>query len=209
MSDTGGNASRITKVDMTFQEFQRKLRELLPLSQKEFRMSDRIEDIITPQERRRIWQELRVAGYDLPELNLPLSQIPQGTGIYCLLVFGAVLVLGLPLLFLVLIAKLLPFAFLKRIQALLIDWIFPGNPDNPLAIHAPVGCETVEEAVLQLTPFRVEDYKAGLWPRETLAAKVRQIVATSSGVSFQAIQSETRWGDLDPARLTAPANASK
>ncbi len=91
MSDTGGNASRITKVDMIYQEFERKLRELLPLSQQELRMSDRLEDIIPPQQRRRVWQELRVAGFDLPELNLPPSQIPQGTGIDCFLVLGEVL----------------------------------------------------------------------------------------------------------------------
>jgi len=59
---------------------------------------------------------------------------------------------------------------------------------------------------LQLTRFKVEDYKAGYWPSEEIDAKVRQMIAVSSGVSFQAINSDTKWGELDPARSPKVSN---
>ena len=58
---------------------------------------------------------------------------------------------------------------------------------RPLAVKPPIACETVHEAVLRLTPFRREDYQAGLRPREELAAKVRLIISEATGVPFAEI----------------------
>ena len=76
MSDPGSQSVRQTKIDITFREFEKHLRELLPLRQQEIHMSDRIEAIIPSEDRRRVWQELQHAGFDLPELTLPPSDLP-------------------------------------------------------------------------------------------------------------------------------------
>jgi len=175
---------------------------LLPLSQQEIRMSDRFEAIIPPEDRRRVWQKLQQAGFNLPELTAPPSDFPMLTEFRCLFFLGMLLVLGPPLLLLAFLGKLVRSSMLKRFQGSFFDRIFPRvPPENPLAVNPPIGCETIQEAVLQLTRFKVEDYKAGLWPSELIGARVRQIIAASSGVPFQAIKSETRFIDLDPARL--------
>jgi hypothetical protein len=54
----------------------------------------------------------------------------------------------------------------------------------------------VHEAVLRLTPFRHEDFRAGRWPKDEIAAKVRLVLAESSGVSFDRIKNETVLEDL-------------
>ena len=70
---------------------------------------------------------------------------------------------------------------------------------RPLTIHPPIGCETMQEAALHLTPFRHEDYKAGLWPREDIAARVRWILARELHIPFEAITEKTSLADLcDP-----------
>ncbi len=63
-------------------------------------------------------------------------------------------------------------------------------------IFLPVVCRTVQEAVLHLTPFQREDYDAGRWPSEDIAAKVRWVIAQSTGVSFATVTSEKRIDQL-------------
>ena len=70
MSDPGSQSVRQTKIDITFREFEKHLRELLPLRQQEIHMSDSIEAIIPSEDRRRVWRELQLAGFDLPRLKL-------------------------------------------------------------------------------------------------------------------------------------------
>jgi len=67
---------------------------------------------------------------------------------------------------------------------------------RPWAVQPPVACETVREATLHLTPFTREDYQAGLWPREEVAAKVRWIVSRAVGVPFESVTDETQFLDL-------------
>jgi len=67
---------------------------------------------------------------------------------------------------------------------------------GPMAICPPIGCETLQEAALQLTPFRQEDYQAGLWPHEDIVGKVRLIISKNIGMPFEAIREEGRFSDL-------------
>ncbi len=67
---------------------------------------------------------------------------------------------------------------------------------RPLAVHPPRGCRTIEEAVVCITPFSREDYKAGLWPPEAIAAKVRWLVAWEALLPMDAVTDETRLKDV-------------
>jgi hypothetical protein len=99
-------------------------------------MSDRFETIIPPEDRRRVWQKLQQASFNLDELTLPPSDLPVLTELRCLLFLGTLLALGPPLLLLTLLAKLLRSSVLSRFQSWLFDVIFPSVPDNPLAISS-------------------------------------------------------------------------
>jgi hypothetical protein len=49
---------------------------------------------------------------------------------------------------------------------------------------------------LTVTPFTHEDFKAGLWPREEIAAKVRLLVAKAAGLPVDSVTEETSFCDL-------------
>jgi len=76
---------------------------------------------------------------------------------------------------------------------------------RPLAVHPPVYCETVLEAALYLTPFKQVDFKAGLWPQEEIAAKVRMIIACSAGVRFQDVYNNSCLTCGLPRRTAKPS----
>ena len=65
-----------------------------------------------------------------------------------------------------------------------------------MAIYPPIGCQTLQEAALQLTPFRKEDYQAGLWPHEDIAGKVRLVICEAIGMPFEAVKEESRLSEL-------------
>jgi hypothetical protein len=199
MGDLEFNSGRQTKSDMTFVSFERKLRELVPSSQQVIRKSDRLDTIIPREHRRRVWQQFKAAGFLLPDLTLPPSDVGHASDLRCFLGCFAILFLGPPLLIIMFFAKLLRSSRLGGIHSFLCNQIFPGMRVNQeMAIHPPVGCETVQEAVLHLTRFKIKDYKAGLWPSADLAAKVRQIFSQHSGVPFASISTGTPITELQP-----------
>ena len=197
MSETDSPSSRPTKPEMTFRLLERKLHELLPSRAQDIHLSDRFETIIPTEDRRRVWRELKLAGLILPDLTVPRSELQRSELWGCLLC-PIVLILGFPFLFAALVTKALGFTFVDRILSTVFNRIFLLTRVNEeLAIYSPAGCETVQEAVLDLTPFRFEDYKAGLWPPEEIGAKVRHIISEHSGVSFDEIKNDSRWGELE------------
>src|SRR5262249_6458769 len=128
------------------------------------------------EERRRVWQDLRTAGFDVPELAL-----------------SAYVRLVVTLLVLLPVA-LVAYAWSNWTVLLSLGelGLLARRLTRPWAIYPPFGCETVQEAVVQLTPFTHADYQAGLWPREEIAAKVRWIVAEVTGVPFEKVTEQTR-----------------
>ena len=76
----------------------------------------------------------------------------------------------------------------------LLSWLM----SRPLAVRTPDGCQTVREAVLQATPFRREDYQAGLWPRSDISAKVRLLFAEIAGVPFESVTEDSPLAELFP-----------
>jgi hypothetical protein len=145
------------------------LQELLSLSRTNIKPTDRLEDLIPLRDRRQVWQDLQAAGFNLPGLGLSKRVLLVALA----LVVGPVLLLALAL----------------RTASVVLSMIELGvlsyRLTRPLAVHPPVYCETVPEAALYSTPFKMTDYKAGLWPPEEIAAKVRLIIAQAAGVRFQ------------------------
>src|SRR5262249_27100351 len=135
--------------------------------------------LIPLSKRRHIWHQLRQAGYDLPGLALS-----DGLLAALLIVLGPLAFLG------ILLKGWLMLLSLPELGMLVYKLT------RPFAIHARIGCETVHEAVLQLTPFERTDYLAGLWSSEDIAAKVRLEIAEALNVPFASITNETRLCDL-------------
>src|SRR5262249_31129782 len=149
MSDTATPSSRQTIPEMTFRLLERKLRELLPSRPQEIHLSDRFETIIPPEDRRRVWRELKLAGLKLPDLTVPQSELKRSELWGCLLcpIALILMILGLPFLFVALVTKALGFTFVDRILSSVFNRIFPLTRVNEeLAIYPPVGCETLQEA---------------------------------------------------------------
>ncbi len=180
MSDFDACTPPKTKPEMVFREFEQELRSLLFLPEQNLRMSDRIEAIIPAEERRRVWRDLQLAGFDLPELALS----PHVFAIAAVLVLAPVLLLVLSLRKLSLLLSLVELSLLAH------------RLTRPLAIYPPYGCQTVQQLVLHLSRFLPEDYRAGLWTHEEIAAKVRQIFAEAAGVPVQNIADDTPLVEL-------------
>jgi hypothetical protein len=163
----------------TFRKLCGGLARILPEAPSEMSLADRIDQLIPYRERRRVWCDLREAGFGLPGLCL-----------------SGPLRLAVTLLVLAPVASLTYlFGWIGALHVLefgkLAYWI-----TRPWAVHPPIGCETVQEAVLHLTPFRQEDYAAGLWPREDIAAKVRWMFCQAAGRSFETVTEKTVIADL-------------
>lgn len=168
-----------TSTQRTFREFKHALQQVAPADH-EVSLDDRLDVIIPSRQRRRVWQQLRADGWELPELRLPAW-----------VVLLSALVVSLIVALLVLSSRI------WSALATLVDLSWGAKKlTRPWAVHPPIACETVREAVLRLTPFRREDYLAGLWPREDMAAKVRLIIAEVAEVPFAEIRGDTRLFDL-------------
>jgi len=182
MTESSSFARPKTKPEMVLQELEGELRNLLPLSGRNLRMSDRIEAISPAEERRRIWRDLQLAGFDLRELTLS----PRVFTIAAVLALAPVLLLVLSLRKLSLLLSLFELSLLAH------------RLTRPLAIYPPYGCRTIEELVLHLSRFMPEDYKAGLWTDEEIGAKVRQIFAEIARVPVENIKDDTLLVELFP-----------
>ena len=180
MDAIDGNAGPEPQTAETFRELRRHLHRILPLGCPNISPADRFELIIPPEERRRVWDDLQAAGYELPRLQ----RSPGLVLVVMVLVLAPVALLVLSLRDWAIGLCVIELAFVA--VRLTRRW----------AIHPPIGCETVLEALLQLRPFRREDYRAGRWPREEIAAKVRFIVARCAGLPFDAIKDETSLAEL-------------
>jgi hypothetical protein len=170
-----------TKISITFREFQRRLRKLSPRNVDEISLADRLDMLIPSEDRRRVWQDLKDSGFDLPALRVSAHTFVVAA-------------------FLVFIPALLTLMF--QGWSLALCWakigMFTRKLTRPFAIHPPPGCTTIREAVLHLSQFRMEDYRAGLWTPEDIASKVRHIIALASGVPLKALTDKTKIFELDP-----------
>lgn len=165
----------------TFGEFQRALKGVVPGPASTLSLDDRFETIVPLHQRRHVWRELQAAGWKLPELQRPTWVV-----LLCALVIWClVAVLVLALRTWTALLTLIDLSWAARIVT------------RSLAVKPPIACETVHEAVLRLNPFRREDYQAGLWPRQELAAKVRLIISEATGIPFAEIHEDTKLADLD------------
>jgi hypothetical protein len=179
MRKDSNNMITNSKTKRTFQQLSERLLEILPARPEEMTPSARFDELIPPNDRRRVWEQLRDTGFDLPQLTL------SGRGF-----LAAAFIVLAPV---ALLAYLFDWSFVFSVAEL---GILARKITRPLAIHPPIGCETMQEAALQLTPFRHEDYKAGLWPREDIAAKVRWVVSYSLRMPFEEVTEETSLANL-------------
>jgi hypothetical protein len=151
---------------------------LLLVGPAEVRPETKFVDIIPEEDRRSRWQQLQEYGFKVPGLILCGR--------------GWLLVL-LQLLFLLVLWELLGngllFFFIEIITIIRIV-------TRPYAIVPPPGYETIERAAVNLTRFNMEQYRAGLWTHDDIAAKVRLIVAEVSGMPFDEITDETNLIEL-------------
>jgi len=165
---------------MTCELFERKLIELVPSSQQAFQRADQLEAIIPPEDRRRVWRELRLAGFALPGLKLSPRVFLLSAGI----ILTAVLLVALTwgggwVLLSLVVFSLLGVGFTR-----------------PFAINAPAACQTVYQAACCLTRITPDGYKAGLWTRDEVAINVRQVLAEASGVPAKDIRNDMTMEDL-------------
>ena len=163
----------------TLCRLQAKLSETIALSPADIAPTKQLETLILPKERSRVWRELADAGLRLPSLKLSPP------------VFWTLTVFVLtPLLLLAFVLKTWAIFFSLPELSLLLHKL-----TRRFAIHPPKHL-TVYEAALSLTPFRHEDYKAGLWPAEDIADKVRLVIAVSTGAPFDSLCGKTRIAEL-------------
>lgn len=62
---------------------------------------------------------------------------------------------------------------------------------EPPAIYTQGGSETLEQIANQNLNFNLDDYRQGLWPREAIAARVKQIIAEQLNVPASIVQEDT------------------
>ena len=169
-----------SKINQGFHELRLKLGQILNKSPEDISPSQLLVTLIPPQDRRKVWKELQESREILPDLRLANPVI-----------FATALIILLPVTVLAMLSKnrllfLCLFEFFWIARKLTRTW----------AIYPPIGCETVQEAVLATTEFHQEDFRAGLWPREDIAAKVRWIFSERSGIPFRDICDEAKIADL-------------
>lgn len=172
--------TRDSKIQQSHRKLQGLLAEILDVPSDRIALSQRLSSLIPKEERRRVWAELRQAGVALPALEL-------SGGVFSV----AALVVLSPVLLIALVLKTW-LAFLSNLEL----GVLARKVTRPWAIHPPCGCETVYEALLEVTPVTHEDYKSGRWPRQEIAAKVRQVLARALNIPFEKITDQTRLIDI-------------
>jgi hypothetical protein len=166
-------------IDRTLYGLRARLSEVLAVPAAAITPDQHLDALVPREERRRVWQEMAEAGYELPPLEL------SGLVFWLTAVFVV-----FPLLLVGVILKTWAVVFSLPELGLLARRI-----TRPLAIDTPTGL-TVYEVAVALTPFARVDYKAGLWPAKAIADKVRLIIAAGAGVPFDEVRPDTRLADL-------------
>lgn len=164
--------------DRTLFRLRHTLAELTLTPESDIEPNTRLDALIPKSERRRVWSELIASGFDVPELR-------RSDGIVWLVV-GTVLALAA--------ASVSAWYVWSSVQITLLL----RRLTRCLAVHPAPGYETVREAAVSLTPFTMDDFRAGLWPREAIADKVRLMFARESGVPFDSIHDDTPIARLFP-----------
>jgi hypothetical protein len=168
---------------MTFDLLVNMLRELISLPPAEIQRSEKLESLIPPKERRRVWSDLRQAGFGLPSLQLAFPTF-----------MSAVILVAVPSILVAIQFGIWSVFLSLPILSILAYW-----RTRPFAIHPPDGCQTVYQAACYITQFTPEDYKAGLWSHEQVATRVRNVLAEAACASPDEIR-----GDMTMEELFAP-----
>ncbi|MBV9124606.1 MAG: hypothetical protein JO112_14715 [Planctomycetes bacterium] len=172
-----------------FYRLRRALRAQLPLSRHTIRPSRMLAELVPESQRRRVWQHLQREELRLPDLQLssPLSYLAKG------LLLAAGKFLAVVMITVLFAPFLVPwwwqngFAFWIVILVALAFWL--GM--RPLAVQVPARVGTIREAVLYLAPRAAV---AGL-TRESIAAKVSQLVSENLGVPREKVTEESWFVD--------------
>lgn len=168
-----------SKTWQTVETLRKTLADILGISEREILPSSRFDAIINRRARRQVWDEMRSAGFDLPPLELASETF-----------FAVAIVVLAPL---GLLAYFIQWSFLLTVAE--VSFV-ARKVTRPWAVHPPLGCQTIRQAAIALTPFALQDYRAGLWPREEIADKVRLALAMALAVPFESVTEETRFLDL-------------
>ena len=166
--------------ELVFERFRVDLAECGGITPGAIERGSKLTDLVPLSCRREVWRGLAERGYRLPALQLALPV--QLTSVLSVLVRSAALawLLQHPAF----LAAILPFGWLT--------W----RSTHHLAVHPPIECNTVYEAAVHATPFRRQDYEAGLWSLADLSVKIRATIALSSGRSLESVQPESKLVDL-------------
>jgi hypothetical protein len=172
--------ARKSKIIQEFRDLRLKLGQILNKSPEDISPSHLLVTLIPADDRRRVWEQLRESGVVLPDLRLANPVI-----------FVIALIVLLPVTVLAILSK-------NRLLFLCLFEFFwiAGKLTRTWAIFPPIGCETVQEAVLCTTSFHQSDFRAGLWPRQDIAAKVRWIFSERLGIPFGDITDESKIADF-------------
>jgi hypothetical protein len=179
MNQDRDSPAPFSKTRETADEIRFALSEILDIPEEEILPSSRFDAIIERPIRRQVWEVLRA-------WNLPLPPLGLTSGAFLGVAFVVLAPLAL-LAFLVHWSVLLSLAEIS----MLARWV-----TRPWAVHPPDDCQTIREAAISITPFRLDDYRAGLWPREEIAAKVRMLVARTACVPLSSVKDDSRLMDL-------------
>ncbi|MBI3411050.1 MAG: hypothetical protein HY040_22175 [Planctomycetes bacterium] len=170
---------RPSKVEETFQALGEQLSRVLHTATQGLSPSQRFDDLIPVDERRRVWMQLHEAGVALPALQLS----------------GRVFMLFASLVFLsaVVLCHVCHWSFAFCVVEL---GAITRKAARPWATYPPYGCETLHEAALQLTRFDLADYRKGLWSFDEIKGKIRLILCDACNLPFDSIRGSTRIQDL-------------
>lgn len=163
----------------TLRRLQERLGEALALSSATIETTTPLHAVVPVEKRRQVWKEMAEADCRLPSLQVSGAVFWTMTLFVLIPLSLAALIVKSGAVFLSLPELALLFRKLSR--------RFAVHPRKHLTLY---------EAAVELTPFNLEDYQAGLWPAEEVANKVRLIIADSTGTAFESIRPETRIADL-------------
>ena len=160
----------------TFYHLRRYFMNRLPVGRDDVAPSTRLEDLVPVESRRRVWDELRNAGFRMPPLWLPAHMA------WAAVLGSARLSVALAAFFrawefLIAFPGLLTLAFLG-----MRPWVVLVAPD-----------ETMRDLVLHNLPVKARTGGLARWDDVEVGQRIRAIVAEQTGVAADSIHDDTRF----------------
>jgi acyl carrier protein len=169
------------RTSRAFYDLRRCLCRLTGLPRRAISPKTRLEELISRSRRRRVWSELRRAGFSLPSLTVPEDVSVWGV-ILMLIIGGGFWVL--------MVLTQNPWVLLVPVLIGVLGWLAA----RPLAREVPFVCPTVGDLVISGSPLGGGTGDApGCLPRSEISRRVRMMVAEQLVLPPEEVREESRF----------------